>query len=38
MFEGEVNAKEKARQIVRKLTDYRGNRTHERHIHIVQDH
>lgn len=36
MFQGEPDAKEKARQVVRKLTDYRGNRTHERHIHFEE--
>jgi len=33
MFEGESTARQKASTIVRKLTDYRGNRTHSRHIH-----
>lgn len=33
MFEGEPDAKRRAAIIVRKLTDYRGNRTHTRHIH-----
>lgn len=36
MFEGKTDAKDKARQVVRKLTDYRGNRTHERHIHFEE--
>jgi hypothetical protein len=32
MFEGETNAHQKAQKIVRRLTDYRGNKTHQRHI------
>jgi len=32
MFEGEADAEEKAKNIVKKLTDYRGNKTHNRHI------
>jgi hypothetical protein len=32
MFHGERNARRKARKIVKHLTDYRGNKTHERHI------
>jgi hypothetical protein len=32
MFDGEANAHKKAQKIVRRLTDYRGNRTHQRHI------
>ena len=34
MFSGESQAKKKAKRIVRKLTDYTGNKTHERHVHI----
>jgi hypothetical protein len=34
MFAGESGAAAKARKVVRKLTDYRGNRTHQRHIHF----
>jgi hypothetical protein len=34
MFEGDPRAKIKARQIVRRLTDYRGNKSHDRHIHL----
>lgn len=34
MFSGDAAAEKKARAIVRKLTDYRGNRTHSRHIHV----
>jgi ClpP class serine protease len=33
MFEGDVDAAAKAAAIVKKLTDYRGNKTHSRHIH-----
>jgi len=33
MFDGEASASNKATAIVRKLTDYRGNKTHTRHIH-----
>lgn len=33
MFEGEPDAKQKASAIVRKLSDYSGNRTHAKHIH-----
>ncbi|OGX38607.1 MAG: hypothetical protein A3C53_08360 [Omnitrophica WOR_2 bacterium RIFCSPHIGHO2_02_FULL_68_15] len=36
MFEGEANAKQKARQVVRRLADYRGNKTHDRHIHYEE--
>ncbi|HTS34363.1 MAG TPA: hypothetical protein VMH04_01760 [Candidatus Solibacter sp.] len=32
MFEGEASARKKAKTIVRKLTDYKGNKTHQRHI------
>jgi hypothetical protein len=34
MFSEDAAAEKKARAIVRKLTDYRGNRTHSRHIHV----
>lgn len=34
MFSGDKASKQKAAAIVRKLTDYRGNRTHSRHIHV----
>jgi len=34
MFGGEPDAATKARNVVRKLTDYSGNKSHERHIHI----
>jgi ClpP class serine protease len=34
MFKGDPKAKQKARKIVAKLTDYRGNKSHERHIHF----
>ena len=33
MFEKDKKAKTKANNIVKKLTDYRGNKTHNRHIH-----
>jgi len=33
MFEGEVDAKDKAGKVVRALTSYSGNKTHNRHIH-----
>jgi hypothetical protein len=36
MFEGQLDATEKARRIVRQLTDYRGNKTHNRHIHTEE--
>ena len=36
MFEGQPNAKDKARKIVRKLVSYGGNATHERHIHYEE--
>jgi len=32
MFEGDADAEQKAKSIVEKLTDYTGNKTHERHI------
>ncbi len=34
MFEGEQDAGDKAKKIVRKLSDYRGNKTHQRHINF----
>lgn len=34
MFVGQVGAKAKSKKIVRKLTDYKGNKTHARHIHF----
>ncbi len=34
MFDGEADAHTKAQRIVRRLTDYRGNKTHQRHIHF----
>lgn len=36
MFENEQGARAKARKIVRTLTDFRGNKTHERHIHHAE--
>ena len=36
MFANHPKAKEKAKTIVRKLTDYSGNKTHERHIHFEE--
>jgi hypothetical protein len=36
MFAGEPDAKEKANQIVKLLTDYRGNKSHNRHIHAEE--
>lgn len=38
MFEGDAQAKAKAKKIVRRLTDYRGNKTHARHIHFDELH
>jgi len=38
MFEKDNNAKIRAKDIVRKLTDYRGNKTHNRHIHFDELH
>ena len=38
MFEQDANAKTKAKAIVRKLTDYKGNKTHNRHIHYDELH
>jgi ATP-dependent protease ClpP protease subunit len=36
MFDGEQNRRKIARSIRQKLTDYRGNKTHDRHIHIEE--
>jgi len=36
MFDGDPGAKTKAKNIVRKLSDYRGNLRHERHIHLEE--
>jgi hypothetical protein len=36
MFEGDPQASTKAKRIVRRLTDYRGNKTHQRHIHFEE--
>jgi membrane-bound ClpP family serine protease len=33
MFCGDAKAKDKARKITKKLADYKGNKTHDRHIH-----
>lgn len=33
MFEGESDGPNKAKEIVRQMTDYNNNKTHERHIH-----
>jgi ClpP class serine protease len=33
MFRGEANAQQTARSIVRKLADFGGNKTHDKHIH-----
>jgi hypothetical protein len=38
MFAGQPDAKKKAKKIVRTLTDYRGNKTHQRHIHFDELH
>jgi hypothetical protein len=34
MFAGRPDAKARAKAVVRKLTDFRGNKTHQRHIHF----
>lgn len=34
MFEGDPEASKKAKKIVKRLTDYGGNKTHARHIHF----
>ena len=36
MFSGDPNAKQKTKDIVKKLTDYKKNRTHNRHIHYEE--
>ena len=36
MFDADPQAAAKAKKIVRKLTDYRGNKTHQRHIHFEE--
>lgn len=36
MFSGEAKAKSKAARIVKKLTDYTGNKSHDRHIHFEE--
>ena len=36
MFKGESRARKKADKIVRNLTDYRRNKTHDRHIHFEE--
>lgn len=36
MFAGDSDGAEKAKQIVKLLTDYRGNKTHDRHIHLEE--
>ncbi len=36
MFKGDPQASAKAKKIVRRLTDYRGNKTHQRHIHFEE--
>ena len=36
MFKGDAKAKSKAKTIVKKLTDYKGNKTHQRHIHFEE--
>lgn len=36
MFAGEPEAKEKANQVVKLLTNYRGNKSHNRHIHAEE--
>ena len=36
MFAGDAKAKEKAERIVKQLSDYRGNKTHDRHIHVEE--
>jgi ATP-dependent protease ClpP protease subunit len=34
MFKGKRNARARAKQVVKRLTDYRGNKAHDRHIHF----
>lgn len=36
MFAHEPNAKEKAHNVVKQLTNYRGNKSHDRHIHAEE--
>ena len=36
MFAGEPNAKDKAKNVAGKLSDYKGNLRHERHIHMEE--
>ncbi len=36
MFSGETNAKDKARNVRKKLSDYKENRSHVRHIHLEE--
>lgn len=36
MFAGQRNARSKAKSIIGKLTDYTGNKTHSRHIHMKE--
>lgn len=36
MFSGDPKAEEKAKEIVKKLSTYRGNKTHNRHIHFEE--
>ena len=38
MFKGQKNANGKARNIVKRLTDYSGNKTHSRHLHYAECH
>lgn len=38
MFNGQPDAQDKARKIVRKLVSYGGNTTHERHVHYEECH
>ncbi len=36
MFEKDPNGKIKAKRVVKQLTDYRGNKAHDRHIHVEE--
>ena len=36
MFAGDPKAKKKAKSIVKRLTDYKGNKGHDRHIHAEE--
>jgi len=36
MFDGMPNARLRAREVVKRLTDYRGNKTHSRHLHYEE--